>query len=76
MKIYQIRELMTEDLKNNLKDNYEALENFRFQHASGQLENYKSMSNTKKDIAKILTVLKERELDLNTNLNKEKRNKS
>ncbi len=61
MKIYQIRDLETKDLKNALKDSYEALENFRFQHASGQLENFKSLANTKRDIARILTVLKERE---------------
>ncbi len=61
MKTYQIKQMSTEDLKVTLKDSYEALENYRFQHASGQLENYKAISNTKKDIAKILTVLKERE---------------
>ncbi len=61
MKIYQIRDLATKDLKNTLKDSYDALENFRFQHASGQLENFKSIANTKRDIARILSVLKERE---------------
>jgi large subunit ribosomal protein L29 len=61
MKIYQIKDLATKDLKTTLKDSYEALENFRFQHASGQLENFKSIANTKRDIARILTVLKERE---------------
>jgi large subunit ribosomal protein L29 len=61
MKTYQIRDLATKDLKVTLHDNYEALENFRFQHASGQLENFKSIANTKRDIARILTVLKERE---------------
>jgi large subunit ribosomal protein L29 len=70
MKTYQIRELTTEDLKNNLKDSIEALENLRFQHASGQLENYKSIANTKKDIAKILTILNERESGINTKKNK------
>jgi large subunit ribosomal protein L29 len=61
MKIYQIRDLATKDLKTTLKDSCEALENFRFQHASGQLENFKSIANTKRDIARILSVLKERE---------------
>ncbi|MFA5404170.1 MAG: 50S ribosomal protein L29 [Ignavibacteria bacterium] len=61
MKIYQIRDLATKDLKTTLNESYEALENFRFQHASGQLENFKSITNTKRDIARILTVLKERE---------------
>jgi large subunit ribosomal protein L29 len=62
MKFYQIKDMTSEDLKHNLKDAYEALENYRFQHASGQLENYKAMRNTKKDIAKILTVLRQREI--------------
>ncbi|TRZ66462.1 50S ribosomal protein L29 [bacterium] len=61
MKIYQIRDMSEKDLKTTLKDSYEALENFRFQHASGQLENFKAITNTKRDIAKILTVIKERE---------------
>ncbi|MCX6156357.1 MAG: 50S ribosomal protein L29 [Ignavibacteriae bacterium] len=62
--------MTTEDLRHNLKDSYEALENYRFQHASGQLENYKSLTNTKRDIAKILTVLKQRELAETKNLKK------
>lgn len=62
MKFYQIKDMTIEDLKNNLKDSYDALENYRFQHASGQLENYKALANTKKDIAKILTVLKQKEI--------------
>ena len=62
MKTYHIRDLSTEDLKVSLKDSYEALENLRFQHASGQLENFKALTNTKRDIAKMLTILKEREL--------------
>ncbi|HEY5533778.1 MAG TPA: 50S ribosomal protein L29 [Ignavibacteria bacterium] len=66
MKTYQIRELPTEDLKNSLKDNIEALENFKFQHASGQLENYKGITNTKKLIARLKTLLKERELGINS----------
>jgi large subunit ribosomal protein L29 len=70
MKFYQIKDMTNEDLKHNLKDSYEALENYRFQHASGQLENYKSLTNTKKDIAKILTVLKQREIAETKNLKK------
>lgn len=70
MKFYQIKDMTTEDLKNALKDSFDALENFRFQHASGQLENYKSMANAKKDIAKIKTVLRQRELAEKNNLKK------
>ncbi|MBK8980858.1 MAG: 50S ribosomal protein L29 [Ignavibacteria bacterium] len=62
MKINQVREMSPEDLKISLKDNYEALQNFRFQLATGQLENYKSLSATKRTIARIKTILKEKEL--------------
>ena len=68
MKASQVREMSVEDLNISLKDNFEALENFRFRHAIGQLENYKSISNTKKDIARIYTILKEKELKLNTKM--------
>lgn len=71
MKINQVREMADADLQTSLKDNFEALENFRFRHAIGQLENYKSLSNTKKDIAKILTIIRERELNINMKLKKE-----
>jgi large subunit ribosomal protein L29 len=70
MKFYQIKEMTTEDLKNSLKESSEALENYRFQHASGQLENYKAMMNAKKDIARILGVLHQRESEANKNLKK------
>lgn len=73
MKTYQVRELSSEDLKNSLKDNYEALENLRFRQATGQLENYKSLTNIKKDIAKIKTILRERDLKINEHLTKKKR---
>lgn len=61
MKTYEIRELSTEDLKQRLIDETEGLENLRFQRSIGQLENFKSIQNTKRLIARIHTVLKERE---------------
>ncbi|MCX7832767.1 MAG: 50S ribosomal protein L29 [Ignavibacteria bacterium] len=61
MKLYELKQMSTKDLLNTLKESYDALDNYRFQHASGQLENYKSIQNTKKTIARILTILKERE---------------
>jgi len=62
MKIYEIKQISTEDLKNRLKEESEGLENLRFQKTLGQLESFKSIKNTKKLIARIHTVLKEREL--------------
>lgn len=61
MKIYEIRELSDEDLKQRLIDETESLENLRFQMSIGQLENFKGIRNTKKLIARIHTILKERE---------------
>jgi large subunit ribosomal protein L29 len=72
MKSQQAREMSVTDLKLNLKDNYEALENYRFQHAIGQLENFKSISNIKKDIARVKTILKEKDLKINENISKKK----
>lgn len=62
MKYYEIKTLSTEDLKNRLVEESEGLENLRFQKSIGQLENFKGIQNTKKLIARISTVLKEREL--------------
>lgn len=66
MKTFQLRELKDKDLQSTLKDNIDALENYRFQHATGQLENYKAMGNAKKTIARAKTLLRERELNINT----------
>lgn len=73
MKANQVRDMSVEDLKVSLKDNFESLENLRFRHAIGQLESYKSISNTKKDIARVYTILREKELKINENLKKEVR---
>lgn len=62
MKIFEIKAISTADLKNRLTEEHEGLENLRFQKTLGQLESYKSIKNTKKLIARIHTVLKEREL--------------
>ncbi|MBV6479393.1 MAG: 50S ribosomal protein L29 [Ignavibacteria bacterium] len=72
MKPHQIREMEENEIKNSLSESYESLENFRFRHATGQLENYKSLTNTRKDIARLKTIIRERELKINEKLNKKK----
>lgn len=67
MKIFETRSLSTEDLKLRLKDEYESLENLRFRKTIGQLENFKSLKNTSRIIARIRTVLKEREKQSSNN---------
>lgn len=61
MKHYELKQVATTDLKQRLKDEYDSLENLRFQRSIGQLENFKSISNTRKLIARIHTILNERE---------------
>ncbi|HEU0019781.1 MAG TPA: 50S ribosomal protein L29 [Thermoleophilaceae bacterium] len=46
--------------------------NLRFQHATGQLENTAGMKNAKKDLARALTVARERGLDIEAELRKQR----
>ncbi|MBP5466496.1 MAG: 50S ribosomal protein L29 [Clostridia bacterium] len=62
MKTKEIRELTVEELNTKLKELKEELFNLRFRHAIGQLENPASLNVCKKDIAKVKTILREKEL--------------
>ena len=64
MKVNEIRELSTEEIEAKIKESKEELFNLRFQQATGQLENGKKMTEIRKTIARIYTVIKERELGL------------
>ena len=59
MKIEDLRKLSENDLKSRLIDNLESLQKYRFQKSIQQLEDYKLISDMKKENAKINTVLKE-----------------
>lgn len=59
MKASEIRELGRDGIQQKLMDLKHELFNLRFQHGSGQLENTKKMMQTKKDIARLKTVLNE-----------------
>ena len=59
MKIEDLRKLSENDLKSRLFDNLESLQKYRFQKSIQQLEDYKLISEKKKENAKINTVLKE-----------------
>ena len=63
MKIEDIRKLSENDLKSRLIDNLESLQKYRFQKSIQQLEDYKLISDMKKENAKIYTVLKELPID-------------
>jgi large subunit ribosomal protein L29 len=46
--------------------------NLRFQHATGQLENTAGMKNAKRDLARALTVARERGIDVEAELRKQR----
>ncbi len=64
MKIKEIRNLSVEDLKLKLKNLKTELFNLRFQLAVNQLENPMRIKAVKKDIARVNTIMRERELGL------------
>ena len=59
MKTEDLRKLSENDLKSRLVDNLESLQKYRFQKSIQQLEDYKLISEMKKENAKINTILKE-----------------
>ena len=66
MKSDELRTLSTEELEIRLEENREELENLRFQQTLQQVENPLRIRHLKKEIAQILTVLREYELGIRT----------
>lgn len=62
MKTADFRSMTNEELNEKLKALKTELFNLRFQHATNQLQNPMMLNTTKKDIAKVKTILREREL--------------
>lgn len=60
----EIRDLSPDELNQKLADLKEELFNLRFQVATGQLDNPTQMKFVRKDIARVKTVMRERELKL------------
>ncbi|WP_020498945.1 MULTISPECIES: 50S ribosomal protein L29 [Sciscionella] len=60
----ELRELNAEELVLRLREAKAELFNLRFQMATGQLENNRRLRIVRKDIARIYTVMRERELGL------------
>ena len=60
----EIRDLADEELVSRLGEAKEELFNLRFQAATGQLESHGRLRTVKKDIARIYTVVRERELGI------------
>ena len=62
MKAKDMRELSAAELNQKLADLKAELFNLRFQHAINQLENPMRLSAVKKDIARVKTIIREKEL--------------
>lgn len=62
MKAAEIRELSADDLQSKLKEARAELFNLRFQMATSQLDNTARVGQVKKDIARIQTEMRAREL--------------
>ena len=63
---HDLDELNAVDLEAKLREAKEELFNLRFQAATGQLESHGRLRTVKKDIARIYTVVRERELGIRT----------
>jgi large subunit ribosomal protein L29 len=60
----ELRELTDDELTDKLREAKEELFNLRFQMATGQLDNNRRLRTVRQEIARIYTVLRERELGL------------
>ncbi|HEY1967142.1 MAG TPA: 50S ribosomal protein L29 [Pseudonocardia sp.] len=60
----ELRELTNEELVLRLRESKEELFNLRFQMATGQLDNNRRLRTVRHDIARVYTVMRERELGL------------
>ena len=64
LKAHELDELTNADLETRLRESKEELFNLRFQSATGQLESHGRLRTGKRDIARIYTVVRERELGI------------
>ncbi len=64
MKTGEIREMEADKIKEKLVDLKKELFNLRFQNSVGQLENTTTLSNVKKDIARLYTISKEMNVNI------------
>ena len=62
MELKKMRELTEVELKAELEKMKKELFNLRFQHVTGQLENPVKMRELKRDIARVKTIIREKEL--------------
>lgn len=62
MKARELRELSNAELAQQLQDQSEALRNFHFRMATGAVDNTRGARNARRDIARLKTIVRERQL--------------
>jgi large subunit ribosomal protein L29 len=68
---HEMRTLTDDDLEEQLRASKEELFNLRFQAATGQLESHGRLRSVRREIARIYTILRERELGITEPLDAE-----
>ena len=68
MKASEVHDLKDEELVARLRQAKEEAFNLRFRHATGELENTAGIGGARRDVARLLTVAKERGIDVDTEL--------
>jgi large subunit ribosomal protein L29 len=64
VKLKETRDLKTDELKKQLEDTHQELFNLRFRLATKQLVNHREVRRVKRNIARLETILKEKELGI------------
>ena len=62
MKAQELKEMSEAELRQKEKEVTEELFNLKFQHATGRLENTQRLPQVRKDLARVKTVLREKEI--------------
>ncbi len=58
-----IRDLPLDDMERQLAETKQELFNLRFQNATGELDNYMRLKELRRDVARIKTIIREKELE-------------
>ncbi len=66
MKSQELRQMTTEELTKRIDENLESLATMKFQKATSQVENTSKFTALRKDIARMKTIIRERELSAST----------
>ena len=66
MKPAELRDMNDNELREHLQTARRELFGLRFQHATGELDNTAGMKKAKREIARALTIVREREIDAET----------